>query len=777
MKKNAFLLLCLLGARLQAAPFDKGGLLGVGAREAGQGGAVVARVADSEALWWNPAGLDLDKRRGFDLGLHYGDVLGAAAFDTAFDHRGWIEALALGYGLGYRHVGFQAGADEEEIGLGLAFPFTEDQRLLTGLGVRSLSSKLGASGINARGYGLDLGLSYHPAFLDEALTIGLALRDVQAALEWSTGVSANPVQLFQLGAAWAFDAETSAEFDAELASDPALGSPSGQGFKLGAERWWSLKKYDLPRLAALRLGYSQTSALAPTALGGQFSAGLGFQFEGARIDYAFSQDVSGLGPTHRLSGAYRFGQMREGATPAPTATPSATATPAAALTVSAQALGVTLTVEPALFNPLSRGARLTWSLSASGSVSPVASTVLQFLPSLGEAVFAQAKKGFSPEGTWDGRQGSGSWPAPGGYQAVASLVDAQGVTLATSSAKFQFDLGGGSLRLLPEADIFAPIAQSARPNAVLVVGYQGADARRWTLSITREGSKKPVRVLSGPKLPARLLWDGKDRQKRSVPDGGYNIELQLVTAAGKTLTAQTRVDVDTRRPTADLEADPLVFEAKGDVGSVTFGLGVAGEAGIPARWTLSIETLHGKPLKTFAGKGSPPQQVVWNGVDEAGKLVPGGALYYASFVVEMESGALARQPRLALASKAPEPTQPFRVPLQSLRFEEGDEVISLEDYKSLKEAAAAVKKYSTDYVVLINGYAAGGESSKGGLSELELSFLRAKAVRDFLVEGEGLDAAKVRAAGLGVEKAAPAAAATDDLRKKARHVEIILYAQ
>lgn len=775
---KAALLLVLVSAGLGAAPFDKGGLLGVGAREAGQGGAVVARVADSEALWWNPAGLDLDKRRGFDLGLHYGDVLGASAFDTAFDHRGWIEPLALGYGLGYRHVGFQAGAVEEEIGLGVAFPFTEDQRLLTGLALRSLSTKLTASGINARGYGLDLGLSYHPGILDEALTLGLALRDLQAGLEWSTGVSANPVQLFQLGAAWAFDPETSAEFDAEMASDPASGSASGQGFKIGAERWWSWKKYNLMRLAALRLGYSQTSALAPTALGGQFSFGLGLQFEGARLDYAFSQDVSSLGPTHRVSGGYRFGQIGEGATPTPLATPTLTPTTTATAVVAAvsgtsQAIDLTVTVAPALFNPLSRGSRLTWSLSAAGALSSVASTVLQVLPNLGDAVYTQAKRGFVAEGAWDGRQSSGSWPAPGGYKAQVSLVDAQGLTLAASSAKFQLDLGGGTLRLLPEADIFAPIAQSARPNAILVVGYQGADAKRWTLSITREGSAKPVRVLSGPKLPARLLWDGKDRQKRSVPDGGYNIELQLVTAVGKTLTAQTRVDVDTRRPTVNLEANPLVFEAKGDVGSVTFNLGVAGEAGIPANWTLSIETLHGKTLKSFAGKGAPPQQVVWNGVDEAGKLVPGGSLYYAGFVVEMESGALARQPRLALASKAAEPAQPFRVPLQSLRFEEGDEVIALEDYKSLKEASAAVKKYSSDYVVVVNGYAASGESSKSGLSELELSFLRAKAVRDFLVEGEGLDPAKVKSAGLGTE----GGAVSGDLRKKARHVEIILYAQ
>jgi outer membrane protein OmpA-like peptidoglycan-associated protein len=773
MIKKALALL-LLSASLRAAPFDKGGLLGVGASEAAQGGAVVARIDDGEALWWNPAGLD--KRRDFDLGVNYGQVLGGSSFDTAVDHRGWIAALALGYGIGYRHVGFQAGADEQEISLGVAFPFTQDERLLMGFALRSLQERLGVADVHAGGYGLDLGFSYKPALAGDPLTIGLALRDAQADLEWSTGVSsANPVQLVQLGAAWSFDPDTSVEADTELASDPATGSPSGEGFKLGAERWWGLPHYGFKHLMALRLGYLQSSALAGTALGGQFSAGLGFDIEGFHVDYAAVQDVSGLGTTQRLSGSYRFGS---GQPASPTAKPRPSG---AAAPVKPWTLG--LSASPALFNPLTHAARLTLSvsISASGSLSQVAETRVELLPSTGAAVFSLTKPGQASDtqwAQWDGRQDSGAWALPGRYKAVVSILDAKGVTLVSAATSFQLDLGRSTLRLVPDEDVFAPIAQSTRPNAVVAVGYQGADPRRWTLTIVRQGANRPVRVLSGRKLPGRLTWDGRDRQNRKVPDGSYDLDMSLLTESGVTLTAKTSLDVDTRRPSLDLVAKPRVFEPKVDVGSVSFTLGAAGESGIPSRWSLSIETLQGKKLKSFNGKGGPPQQIVWNGVDEAGQAVASGALYYANFDVEMESGAVARQPRLALASKVDEPKQPFRVPLQTVRFQEGEESPQLDDFRALKEAAAAVKKYSTDYVVLISGYAGSGESgSAGGLGELELSFLRAKTVRDFLVESEGLSPDKVKAVGRGADESAAAAILGSDARAKARRVDVILYAQ
>jgi outer membrane protein OmpA-like peptidoglycan-associated protein len=303
--------------------------------------------------------------------------------------------------------------------------------------------------------------------------------------------------------------------------------------------------------------------------------------------------------------------------------------------------------------------------------------------------------------------------------------------------------------------------------------FDGKDALRWTLSVSRKGQAKPLRVLSGKSLPPTLAWDGRDKGGKAVADGAYTLGLAVLLRGGSTVTAQADIEVDTRRPALELDAAPKVFAPGGSTGSVTFKLGLSGEAGIPAAWTLRMESLDGKALKTFAGAGVPPATVVWNGVDEKGAGVAEASLYYADLRVEMESGALARLPRVALASRLEEPKQPFRVPLQTLRFDAGEEVIALEDYRGLKEAAAAVKKYSNDYVVVVAGHASQAESARNGLGEIELSFLRAKAVRDYLVDSEGLDPKRVRTAGYGSQQPVPG----DGGRERDRRVEVILYAQ
>jgi outer membrane protein OmpA-like peptidoglycan-associated protein len=351
--------------------------------------------------------------------------------------------------------------------------------------------------------------------------------------------------------------------------------------------------------------------------------------------------------------------------------------------------------------------------------------------------------------------------------------DAAGTTLASAQTQFKLELGTGALRLSLEDDSFAPLARSARPQARMDVAYDGSDAQRWIFSVRREGQDRALRVISGRALPARLEWNGLDRAGRRAPDGDYLLDLAVLTRAGLTQTAEARVSVDTRRPTLSLQTDTRVFRPGAEGQGLSLTLGLAGDVEAAARWTLRFESLVGRPLKTFGGEGVPPATVVWNGLDERGDPVPGGALYYADFSVETDSGALATLPRLSVASRLEEPTLPFRVPLATVHFQPGDEMVSPEEQTVLHEAAAAVKKYNSDYVVLVLGHAETSEGPQSLRGGLELSFLRAGAVRDYLLGTEGLDPKRVKASGLGDAEASPAGGGAG----RQRRVEVILYVQ
>ncbi|HXB97689.1 MAG TPA: OmpA family protein, partial [bacterium] len=264
---------------------------------------------------------------------------------------------------------------------------------------------------------------------------------------------------------------------------------------------------------------------------------------------------------------------------------------------------------------------------------------------------------------------------------------------------------------------------------------------------------------------------GYDRQRRRAADGSYQLVLQVLRRSGVTVTAQALVELDTRRPKLLLEAEPKVFKPGEAAVAVRFRSKLLDTAGLPVKWSLQVQSLDGKALRGFSGAGRAPAVLEWDGLDSAGAPVAPGGLYYAELMVEMDSGAQLRLPRVALASRPADPAMPFRVPLRTIHFGDGDEVIALDDFKALKDAATAVKGYNTAYSVQVVGYSAQGENGRGGLGELELSFLRARAVRDYLVDSQGLDPQRVQASGLG---ASSAGAKSPD---RERRVDVILFTQ
>jgi outer membrane protein OmpA-like peptidoglycan-associated protein len=675
MKRQLAILLILAPALVFGAPFDKGGINGVGARAEGMGGAVVAQPGDASDLWWNPAGIALQK--DFSLSYQYGSLLGGDSVDQALAQTGELPDLDLSYGLGYRRnlATSQSGYTEQTTLVSGAFPFTDDKRLDFGATIKLYSSQLAdVPGGEAHGFGMDLGFLYQVPVPGDGLTLGLSVLDFQTNLDWATGINDNPPQLMQAGASYRLDSSTLAEFDYELVTDAVEASRSSQGFKVGAERWFNVPLLQADRFLALRLGYLQSSALAPTSLSGLFTLGCGLSWRGYSLDYAYMQDLSSLGESHRLSASYNFSPFPKTGAPLQAEAPSPSPTPAA----------------------------------PSEAPRPVA-------PRKNE------------------------------------------------------------LALQVDSDVFAPGNGSRRPLANFAISGGGAAVQGFSLAITRQGSLQVLRSLKGRILPKALHWDGRNQQGRVVPDGSYIATLRATLRSGQTLSASVRLDVDTRKPSLGLEAYPTIFDPNDPARALSLSPRTDKLTGIPSRWEILIESLGGARVRLLEGRGSAPEKLQWNGLDDHGQKVPSESLYYVTYNLEMESGALAKSPRLVLGSEitAFAGQSAIKVTLASAKFLPDDEGITLEDYKSLKEAADAVKKYGAEYLVQVLGYA-DSQEAKGPVGAMELSFLRAKAVRDYLVESGALDPERVKSMGFGAERPS-ADNATDEGRAKNRKVDVILF--
>lgn len=757
--------LALTAHPLKAGSFDKGGIFTLGARSAAMAGAAVAQGDDASCLGYNPAGL-VNPEADNEVYGQYAALLGNKIVENYFSHRGFIPGVEISYGLGYLNQSStsQYHYTEQTYLAALAVPFSDDRRLLFGTTLKLLQSGLDLPDTSALGYGLDVGFRYRPPGLGEKLGLGLSVMDFQSSLSFGNGMTESPPQMLLAGCSYQFDRDTVLEADGEQISDLQSPGRSSQGFRTGVEHWF------LGKGLALRLGYSESSALA-----GRFAYGLGARYQEFQLDAAYLQDVNQLGDSLRVSACYRFGWPGGLKTPGRAGKGEAAAleTPGQRLKLKAK-----IAAEPAVFTPLegSENPLTRLKLSVEGDAAGVAGWTILIVSPQGDTVASFEGTDLPKEPpVWKGNDAQGKPLGEADYQISAVLWDGNRKEIAADRAKVKLLRQETLLEITPEYAIFAPGGMSRRPAARFSVALKGGpNAKSWVFTV-RDSRRKTVKSAAGRGKPLMSLqWDGQNRAGKAAADGQYFASLEVTFKDGSKKTAEAQVEADSRRARISLKADSQIFTPR--QGTLTLFPAVEQDGDLVAGWEISIENLNGLKVMSFKGAGLPDKNFPWNGLDDHGAPVAPGTLYYVNFAAVMKSGALSATPRLAVSSeiKKFEEDSAIKVPLATLTFAAGDEVIDLDQYVSLKNAADAVKKYGANYLVQVKGYCDDREAIGGAIGPLELSALRAKTVADYLVKAQGVPEARVASMGYG-SNSALGSNDTDEGRKRNRRVEVILF--
>ncbi|MGW8246685.1 MAG: OmpA family protein [Acidiferrobacterales bacterium] len=163
------------------------------------------------------------------------------------------------------------------------------------------------------------------------------------------------------------------------------------------------------------------------------------------------------------------------------------------------------------------------------------------------------------------------------------------------------------------------------------------------------------------------------------------------------------------------------------------------------QWRLVVRNAAGKTMRTLTGRGAPPRQISWDGLQDNGRLITGGQIYSYEMEATFRDGSIATSSRRLFGVDV---TSAISLELTGGAFESGSARLSKYARRILKETAVTLRKYPNEKIVL-----EGHSDSRGAAStNLKLSGQRAQAARDYLVKVEKISPSRFVVKSFGESK-------------------------
>ena len=173
--------------------------------------------------------------------------------------------------------------------------------------------------------------------------------------------------------------------------------------------------------------------------------------------------------------------------------------------------------------------------------------------------------------------------------------------------------------------LFSPNGDGVLDAAVFNLAVsEPQNVTEWDFHIT-DTLAKDIKRFSGKGAPPKSLdWNGKDENNQLIRDGTYQYSLSIVTLAGaKVSMPPQELICDRQAPNAQASVEPAIFspEEGSAKPTATFFLQAFDASGYNS-WLLRVKTANA--VKSFFGKGGPPEKVVWDGKTDGGDPAPTG---------------------------------------------------------------------------------------------------------------------------------------------------------
>lgn len=299
-------------------------------------------------------------------------------------------------------------------------------------------------------------------------------------------------------------------------------------------------------------------------------------------------------------------------------------------------------------------------------------------------------------------------------------------------------------------------------------------ANRWEFTVEKKNVIYSKEGTGNP--PERLIWDGTDSMSNYPEIGTYEIKLSLIeTNTKKTFYNTAEFIVVDKFPSVSISADKEIFSPDDDQvdDTITFLPKFSASCDI-ADWKITISDQRDVILHEIKGSSSLPKNIVWDGRDVQGQVIPQFSIYKYSIKIEdicgyTNSFACQKPVKTDLyINKAADGS--LMINLQGVEFDVGKFTIRTNSYPILNQAVSVLQRKS----IKMRKVRIGGHTDNVGSleSNMVLSENRSKEVMIFMIN-KGIDKSRLSNKGFG--PTVPVAPNnTQAGRQKNRRVELII---
>ena len=228
---------------------------------------------------------------------------------------------------------------------------------------------------------------------------------------------------------------------------------------------------------------------------------------------------------------------------------------------------------------------------------------------------------------WDGSNMSGSTVSDGYYVYSVESEDIAGNKTVVGPFQIQVETGRRTVQLRLSDKAISPNGDGIKDELVINVDVDARDRiKQFNLAIRSKDGAVMKTWTGGADLSREYRWTGTNEAGAAVPDGDYNVSLEVLYLNDAFAKAgPMAVLVDRIAPQATVSLSRLIFSPNGDGRADTVELIQSSVYG--DRWNGQIISETGKIVRTWEWYPMLAD-VLWDGKDQSGKLVSDGVYYY-----------------------------------------------------------------------------------------------------------------------------------------------------